>query len=169
VVGGPFEFHGLSGVLLVVNQLALAFTTLAVAVCAGSLVGRFRRARGTERQQLRCVALAAALLVVATGAVLVGLAVGATAVVTWAISAWLTGLPLAIGAAVLRYRLSDLDRVISRPLAYGLLTLVLGPATPRRCWDWASCLAKTPAWWWPGHPGGRGSVPAGPPPHPTGG
>src|SRR5512133_3022922 len=32
--------------LLVVNQLALAFTTLAVAVCAGSLVARFRRARG---------------------------------------------------------------------------------------------------------------------------
>jgi hypothetical protein len=46
VAGGPFDLLGLGGGLLVVNQLALAFTTLAVAVCAGSLVMRFRRARG---------------------------------------------------------------------------------------------------------------------------
>jgi hypothetical protein len=126
VLGSPFDFLGLGGGLLVVNQLALAFTTLAVAICAGSLVVRFRRARGVERQQLRWVAVAAALLVVAAGAVLVGLAVGATAVVTWAIVAWAAGLPLAIGAAVLRYRLYDLDRIVSRTLAYGLLTLLLG-------------------------------------------
>ena len=126
VLGSPFDFLGLGGVLLVVNQLALAFTTLAVAVCAGSLVVRFRRARGVERQQLRWVAVAAALLVVAAGAALVGLAVGATEVVTWAISAWWAGLPVAIGAAILRYRLYDLDRIISRTLAYGLLTLLLG-------------------------------------------
>jgi hypothetical protein len=126
VLGSPFDFLGLGGVLLVVNQLALAFTTLAVAVCAGSLVVRFRRARGVERQQLRWVAVAAALLVVAAGVALVGLAVGATEVVTWAITAWVAGLPLAIGAAVLRYRLYDLDRIISRTLAYGLLTLLLG-------------------------------------------
>ena len=126
VRGSPFDFLGLGGVLLVVNQLALAFTTLAVAVCAGSLVARFRRARGVERQQLRWVAVAAALLVVVAGAVLVGLAVGAPEGVTWAISAWAAGLPLAIGAAVLRYRLYDLDRIISRTLAWGLLTLLLG-------------------------------------------
>src|SRR5215218_2793088 len=127
VLGSPFDFPGLGGALLVANQLALAFTTLAVAVCAGSLVARFRRARGVERQQLRWVALAAALLVVvAAGAALVGLALDATEVVTWALSAWVAGLPLAIGAAVLRYRLYDLDRIISRTLAYGLLTLLLG-------------------------------------------
>jgi hypothetical protein len=126
VLGSPFGFGGLSGVLLVANQLALAFTTLAVAVCAGSLVLRFRRASGVERQQLRWVAVAAALLVVAAGVALVGLALGAPEVVTWAISAWVAGLPLAIGAAVLRYRLYDLDRIISRTVAYGLLTLLLG-------------------------------------------
>jgi hypothetical protein len=126
VLAGPFDFRGLGGVLLVVNQLALVFTTLTVAVCAGSLVVRFRRAGGVERQQLCWVALAAALMVPAAVLVLAGMALAATDVVTWAITAWLAGLPLAIGAAVLRYRLYDLDRIVSRTLAYGLLTLLLG-------------------------------------------
>ena len=126
VVGGPFDFSSLSGVLRVVNQSAVALAMLAVVVAAGSLVVRFRRAQGVERQQLRWVALAAALLVPAAVAVLAGLALNSTAAVTWAVSAWATGLPLAIGAAVLRYRLYDLDRIVSRTLAYGLLTVLLG-------------------------------------------
>jgi hypothetical protein len=126
VLGSPFDLHGLGGVLLAINRLALAFTTVAVVVCAGSLVIRFRFARGVERQQLRWVAVAAALMVPVAMVVLAGLALDATDVVTWAISAWLAGLPLAIGAAVLRYRLYDLDRIISRTLAYGLLTVLLG-------------------------------------------
>jgi hypothetical protein len=126
VLGGPFDYRGQGGVLLVVNQLALAVTTLAVVVGAGSLVVRFRRARGVERQQLRWVAAAAALAVVGAVVGLGGLAVGATAVVTWAISVSFAILPLAIGAAILRYRLYDLDRILSRTLAYGLLSVLLG-------------------------------------------
>ena len=126
LLGGPFDLRGQGGLLLVVNQLALAFTTLAVVVGAASLVVRFRRAGGVERQQLRWVAWAAALAVLGAVVALGGVAVGATAVVTWTISACFAVLPVSIGAAILRYRLYDLDRIISRTLAYGLLTLLLG-------------------------------------------
>ncbi len=53
--GGPAE-----GVLQVTDWVAALVTHLASRVAAGSLVGRFRRARGVERLQLRWVALAAA-------------------------------------------------------------------------------------------------------------
>ena len=126
VLGGPFELRGQGGALLVVNQLALAFTTLAVLIGAGSLVVRFRRAGGVERQQLRWVASAAAVAVLGAVVALGGLAMGATALATWAISVCFAVLPVALGAAILRYRLYDLDRIISRTVAYGLLTLLLG-------------------------------------------
>jgi hypothetical protein len=64
-LNSPFDFRGLGGVLLVINQLILAVTTLTVVVAAGSLVVRFRRAHGVERLQLRWVALAAGLVALA--------------------------------------------------------------------------------------------------------
>jgi hypothetical protein len=126
VTSSPFSDRALGGVLLIANQVALAVTTLAVAVAAGSLVVRFRRARGIERQQLRWVMLAAALMLLAAPVVLVAITLGIPVLLEWAPAVWVVGLPLAVGAAVLRYRLYDLDRIISRTLAYGLLTLLLG-------------------------------------------
>jgi hypothetical protein len=100
----------------------------------GSLVLRFRRARGAERQQLRWVALAAGLSAAAAVAVMPAVTIGDPALIGWAAAVCVAILPpaigaaIAIGAAVLRYRLYDLDRIISRTLAYGLLTLLLGGA-----------------------------------------
>jgi hypothetical protein len=125
-VEGPFDFRGLGHVVLVADQLALAVTTLGVVVAAGSLVVRFRRVGGIERQQLRWVALAAALVALVAVVVLAALALGALAVAGWAVGLYLALLCVAIGAAILRYRLYDLDRIISRTLAYGLLTVLLG-------------------------------------------
>jgi hypothetical protein len=128
-LGGPFDLRGLGGVLLVANQLALAVTTVGMVAAAGSLVWRFRRARGLERLQLRWVAWAAVLVVLSGVVVLAALAIGvggATALLGWGVGVGAAVLPLAIGAAILRYRLYELDRIISRTLAYGLLTLLLG-------------------------------------------
>ncbi len=122
----PLDFRGVGGALLVVNQLALGVTLLALMAAAGSLVVRFRRARGVERQQLRWVAWAATLVALASVAALASAALGLPDVLAWATGACVALLPLAAGAAILRYRLYDLDRIISRTLAYGLLTVLLG-------------------------------------------
>jgi len=97
-------------------------------MATASLVGRFRRARSIERQQLRWVAFATVLVALLAVVHLTALALG-----TYALAPVVGGLnpPIlsaAIGAAVLRYRLYDLDRIISRTLAYGLLTILLGGA-----------------------------------------
>jgi hypothetical protein len=113
--------------LLAVAAAASAATLLVgLLVAAGSLVVRYRRALGIERQQLRWLALAAAVsavaLLVAVAAAVRGWSLG---VVLVAAGTSVVLLPLATGAAILRYRLYDLDRVISRTLAWGLLTLLL--------------------------------------------
>jgi peptidoglycan/LPS O-acetylase OafA/YrhL len=97
-------------------------------VGAVSLLLRFRRAQGVERQQLRWVALGAAL---AAGLFLVALAAlvleeSDGVIFQAALGASVAVLPLATGAAILRYRLYDIDRIVSRTVAYGLLTLLLG-------------------------------------------
>jgi hypothetical protein len=126
LASSPFSDRALGGVLLVATRVALVVTALAVAVAAGSLVVRFRRAQGVERQQLRWVALAAALMVLAVPVVLVPVALESPILVDWASAVWVVVLPVAVGAAILRYRLYDLDRILSRTVAYGLLTLLLG-------------------------------------------
>jgi hypothetical protein len=87
-----------------------------------SLVLRFRRSQGVERQQLKWVVYAGVLLLLTIpvgeylpatiGDVLFGLIIAF--------------LPVAAGIAILRYRLYDIDRLINRTLVYGLLTAILG-------------------------------------------
>jgi hypothetical protein len=111
--------------LLGVALATLAVSVLAVPVGAWSLVVRFRRARGVERQQLRWLALAAALVAAGALVITVLLVAGVEAPVGWIFGVCLALLPLATGASGLRYRLYDLDRIVSRTLAYGLLTVLL--------------------------------------------
>jgi hypothetical protein len=116
-VEGPVGARAFGGALRVANRLALLAALLIILGGAASLVTRFRHARGVERQQLRWVTLAAALTGVAMLATGVLVAVGDLALAGWASVIGTVFLPMAAGAAILRYRLYDLDRIISRTLA----------------------------------------------------
>jgi hypothetical protein len=133
-VTSPIAVDGLAGPLRFIASVAGLVLSVTVVVAAVSLVVRFRRTHGLERQRLRWLTFPAALAPLAAVAAAVG---GAGARPNSAVAAhrngwiWAIGLEFAlvhltIGAAVVRYRLYDLDRIISRTLAYGLLTVLLG-------------------------------------------
>ena len=122
----PYFVPALAAPALVVTLLAVVITLLSVVVGGASLVVRFRRANGVERQQLRWVAFAAVVAAVGIPVAMAGIAIESAAVVGVSVLGSAAVLLLAIAAAILRYRLYDLDRVISRTIAYGLLTLTLG-------------------------------------------
>ena len=103
----------------VAPALSILMTGLA-AVAFGSLVLRFRRARGEERQQLKWFTYAATLVPLALAVDILPAPVGD---LIYAIP--IVFLPVAAGIAILRYRLYDIDRLINRTLVYGLLTAVL--------------------------------------------
>jgi hypothetical protein len=125
-VGNPFTIPALADPLRVVSGVTAPVTALTMVVAAVSLVLRFRRARRVERQQLRWLTVAAALAPLAVLVTAAGILTERLDVAGWAVGLYLALLPLAIGAAIARYRLYDLDRIVSRTLAYALLTLLLG-------------------------------------------
>ena len=99
-------------------------TLVSLAAAVVVLLVRLRRARGAERQQLKWFAYAASL-VVASFMVAPVLPLPQPWPYLPLVFATLF-LPVAMGIAVLRYRLYDLDRLINRTLVYGLLTTILG-------------------------------------------
>jgi hypothetical protein len=89
-----------------------------------SLVLRFRRSRDVERQQIKIMAFAAAFVLV--GIVVSTVTPWSGGDVVFAVTILL--FPTAVGVAMLRYRLYDVDRVINKTLVYGALTVLLAGA-----------------------------------------
>ena len=147
-----------------VGVALLGLMTLSALVAFVSLVLRFRRSRGEERQQLKWFTYAGALVPLTWLADVLPAPVG-----DMVSAAPIVFLPAAAGIAILRYRLYDIDRLINRTLVYGLLTallagiyaglvLVLGPAVrrsgqgsaelgrwPARPWRWRRCSSRPAA------------------------
>jgi hypothetical protein len=103
-----------------VGVAAFGLLLLSVVAAFASLVIRFRRSRGEERQQLKWFAFACALLPLEVLSEVLPAAVGGLI-----FPALVVFLPVATGIAILRYRLYDIDRLINRTLVYGLLTALL--------------------------------------------
>jgi hypothetical protein len=101
---------------------ALLVAGLVAAVAASVL--RYRRARDVERQQLKWFAYAG--LIFAPVMPLAAAFWYRSMLVKVLAAVALNAMPLAIGAAILRYRLYDIDRIVSRTLTWALLTVVLG-------------------------------------------
>jgi signal transduction histidine kinase len=122
-IGGrnPFAVQGAPIDLLLGVGMPLFLGSLVVAIVP--LVQRFRRSSGVERLQLRWFAFASvcAAVVLPTVALLWSVVPAVRPLTALA----LTSIPIAAGIAILRYRLYDIDLVISRTLAYVTLTVLL--------------------------------------------
>jgi hypothetical protein len=125
-IRNPMGIEGAPNLVAPVELVVFALTSGA----ALSLLVRLRRARGVERLQIKWFAYAA--FVLASGGVLswvVSDAVGARWL-RWdvgfvATMVGLAGLPVALGVAILKYRLHDIDIIIDRTIVYGTLTAVM--------------------------------------------
>jgi len=113
------------GVLAELGNVGFLAALAALLVAGASLVVRFRRARGVERQQLKWLLYAVAIAVLGTP--LLSLAPSRTPelVVDLASALLIALIPVTVGLAILKYRLYDIDRLINRTLVYGLLTALL--------------------------------------------
>ncbi|HVL82254.1 MAG TPA: hypothetical protein VM840_11765 [Actinomycetota bacterium] len=135
-VANPLGVEALGPVLERLLMPLVALIPLCIIGCAASVVVRFRRSRGLERLQLKWLAASAGL---AAAIYLVAM------VATMSFGSWSPGvnplwldalqrvslysfmlIPAAVGIAILRYRLFDIDVIIKRALLYGVLTGALG-------------------------------------------
>jgi signal transduction histidine kinase len=129
-VRNPAGIPLLAGPLRVLLVLSLASLLAGLFVGAAAITVRFRAATGVERQQLKwlayvgsCVPFVLALCIVSQ-LFLGGLGVAFTLAFVFIN----IGVPVAVGIAIFRHGLYDVDRLINRTLVYGTLTVLLSIA-----------------------------------------
>jgi hypothetical protein len=122
-VTNPLAIGGsLGGLLAFAGNLAdgiFGFVIFPLAVT--SLIVRYERSNGIERQQLRPFGILSGIAVGALFLAFAGMGEFAWLIADGALAL----LPVTIGIAVLRYQLYDIDRLISRTIAYGALTAIV--------------------------------------------
>jgi hypothetical protein len=151
-VRNPLGIDAVEELNTFVGNLGFYLFTVLMLLSIVSVYLRFRRASGTERQQIKWLAYAAALVgVLIIVDVVSDLLLGGFG--WWfdvVLIVALLSLPLSIGVAVLRYRLYDIDRVINRTIVYGVLTATLEQSTSgaSQCCSASSSLspARSPRW-----------------------
>jgi hypothetical protein len=129
-IANPFGLERLAGIsnLVDVSLRALSYGVFGLAGVV-SLYLRYRRAGLVKRQQIKwfayagAVLLAGAILLYAGPESLKWLWIRQVGFALWVVG--FVGLPVAIGIAIFRYRLYEIDIIINRTLVYGALTVVL--------------------------------------------
>jgi hypothetical protein len=110
----------------VIQTLSLVVLVSAVVGCVASVVVRFRRAAGVERQQLKWLTVgvlwAASFFAVAVSGAFFDVPLLQSPAL---FNVNFAGIALAVGIAILRHRLFDIDFIINRALVYGVLTAML--------------------------------------------
>jgi hypothetical protein len=135
-VTNPF---GVAALEPVANALFLILLLIPIAIvgCAVALVRRFRRSQGRDRLQLKWLAAAAGTMAVVYGAMMMlslPFVIAGLEQPAWMESLNNIGilpfflLPIAVGIAILKHRLYDIDVIINRALVYGTLTVALTTA-----------------------------------------
>ncbi len=129
----PIALGGIGGQLIALMNVVLNIAGLAALVLViASVALRYRRAHGVERAQLKWFAYVGLLVVPVLVIAIVTSTATSGPLVALANLGWIIGvgglalLPVSIGIAILRYRLYDIDRLVSRTISWAAVTLILG-------------------------------------------
>jgi len=123
----PLGVDGLKGVLDSASGAGAVAVLVILLATLASVVVRFRRSRGDERLQLKWM-IVAAMLIVLHIAFTEAVPVIPDAAVNLLFALVITSIPIAAGIAMLKYRLYEIDVIISKTLVYGSLSVILGAA-----------------------------------------
>lgn len=125
-VRNPLGIEAWAGVFAFIDKLTDVVFFLLIALTAAALFERMRRADAEERLQIRWFVFAGSIVILGFVVDLLhGVLPGLEGVSLALTVVALTALPVAVGIAILRYRLYDIDVIINKTLVYGLLTAVL--------------------------------------------
>jgi hypothetical protein len=131
-IPNPYGIEALGGVLKPLGAVCGILLLVSVLISVISLLVRFRRSRGAERRQLKWLAYAGVVMVLAASVSLTteGLVrpdsdAAIIQAMQLALVASLSLVPIATGIAILKHRLYDIDLLINRTLVYGSLTASL--------------------------------------------
>ena len=124
-VVNPLGFSPPQALLTPLSYIGWPGMAASFLVAAVAMILRLRRSRGVERQQLKWLAAAAAVLPLASASGVVLYYLGYDSIAGYFAVFSIIPIFLAAGYAILRYRLYDIDLIINRALVYGLLTAML--------------------------------------------
>jgi signal transduction histidine kinase len=127
-LSNPLDIDGIRGATIVAGMLGWVLAVLGMGLGATSLALRWRHSRGEVRQQLKLVLAVGAVVAAATTLDMLTWFPwphGGLSVRIGIIGLLLSGFAVAVGVAVTRYRLYDVDVAIERTAVYGALTFLL--------------------------------------------